>query len=520
MQFYQAKDLTAEVGARTLFHIAKLGFHYGDRIGLIGGNGVGKTTLLTMLAGLEQPSPLKPSASKYLVPQLKPTKNLSGGQIVQHYLDAAFETQADILFLDEPTANLDVENVKQLENSLKNYPGTLIMVSHDRAFLDRIVTHIWALADQKLTPFVGNYSDYLATKSAQENKQWQKYHAYTRQKQKLALAAAKREQKAARAIVIPQNKVGTQEAYKSKPYFNKKQAKLAKTAKAIEKRATKLTPVDHPEVEKPIKMQLNHGQALQEGGVLTIEHFKLERNHKVLINDVNLQLRGGEKLAITGPNGSGKTTLLESIVQHHSSAIHLNDPVHIGYFQQDLRNLVLDQSILENVLAATIQNKTLVRTVLARLGFKAEQLQKQVKLLSGGERVKVSFAKLFLSQANFLILDEPTNYLDIVSLEALEQLMMAYPGTVLIVSHDRYFIKRVATRQLQIEPETKSLIDPERANDHKSAEKQASVSRADKILALKNQQTALLGRLTMVPDDAKAEKAFLAVSQALKALRA
>ncbi|MFD1672148.1 ribosomal protection-like ABC-F family protein [Agrilactobacillus yilanensis] len=518
MQYYQIKHVTQTFGPRTLFTIKQLGFHSGDRIGLIGANGTGKTTLLRLLGAAD--SPITPSASKYVLPQIKPSAQLSGGEIVKRYLDEAFASQADILFLDEPTANLDVENIKTLENRLRHYPGTLIIISHDRAFLDKIATTIWALADQKISVCKGNYTDYQAQKDQMLRKQQQEYQAYEKQKNKLEKAAEKRQIKAKRAATIPRNKVNTQEAYKAKPHYNKIAAKLAKTAKSIEKRATQLDVVAKPQKAQDIKMTLNNGTALRQGKVLNIENFDLYQGQQLLIKQINFGLKGGEKVALTGPNGSGKTTLIEAILKQQAPEIFLNEAVEIGYFKQDLHNLDLKKTVYENVNAASYQTESLNRTILARLGFKDEALAKPVGVLSGGERVKISFAKIFVSKANFLILDEPTNFLDIVALEALQALLAAYPGTVLLVSHDRYFVSKVATRRLIFDPKQHVLQDPTKANlpSKKAVVATESVDQAAILLQLKNRQATLLNALTAEPDNTDYEQEFLEISRKIRQL--
>lgn len=517
MQYYQIKDITKTIGPRTLFKIKQLGFHDHDRIGLIGENGTGKTTLLRLLSA--EASPITPSATKHLLPQLKPDLELSGGEIVKRYLDEAFASQADILFLDEPTANLDTVNIKLLEQRLRHYPGTLIVISHDRAFLDRVATTIWDLAEQKITVYKGNYSAYKQQQDQVKQQAWQAYEQYEKKKAQLEVAAHKRQIKAKRATVIPKNKVGTQEAYKAKPYFNKKQSKLAKTAKAIEKRVQQLPEVAKPQQVKPIKMALKNGAALRRGKILNVADFDLYQGSKLLVKDINFALNGGEKLALTGPNGSGKTTLIQQILMQNHSEIFLNEAAEVGYFRQDLSNLDLTQTIYQNIKSASYQTDSTNRTVLARLGFKADTLTKPVGVLSGGERVKISFAKLFVSSANFLILDEPTNFLDIIALEALQQLLVDYPGSILLVSHDRYFVDQVATKRLVIDPKTKTIHDPFKTTAKPVAiEQDKPIDQTERLLKLKNRQATLISALTVEPDNAVYEKEFLEVSRQINQL--
>lgn len=517
MQYYQIKDITKTIGARTLYHIKQIGFHQKDRIGLIGANGVGKTTLIKQLSDAQH-SPIVPSATKHLLPQIKPSAQYSGGEIVQQYLDQAFASHADILFLDEPTANLDEDNIQALESRLSHYPGTLILISHDRAFLDHIATTIWSLEDQTIRVTKGNYSAYKQQATLRQHQQRNAYDQYTKKKMQLERAAEKRAQKASRAAVIPQNKVNSQEAYKAKPYFHKKEAKLAKTAKSIERRATQLDEVARPQVQKPIKMTLNHGAELRKNKILTLDHYDLRQGDKLLAGDIQVSLKGKDKVALTGPNGSGKTTLIEAILAGKSQRIHISDAARIGYFQQDLHNLDTHKTVYQNVATTAYQDETTMRTVLARLGFGADQLQQPVGVLSGGERVKVSFAKIFVSDANFLILDEPTNFLDIVALEALQQLLVDYKGGVLLVSHDRYFKAKVAQKQWVLDPKTRTLKDPAVDRLGQQPVKPTVVDHSELKLKLKNRQSYLLNALTEDPDNQAFAQEFQAVSRQLREL--
>lgn len=460
MVIKELRDVTYEIGERKLFTIKELQIRTNERIGLIGRNGSGKTTLLELISGKRniQTGEMIGSPSCTLLPQLKKTDTTkSGGEVTKAYIDKALAQKAEILLADEPTTNLDTERIEMLESAFTRYQGAIILVSHDRTFLDRICETIWEIEDGTIHVYKGNYSDFLKQKERLNKEHEKAYENYILKKRQLEEALRIKEQKAKRATKKPKH-VSHSEAkiIGAKPYFAKKQKKLQKAAKAIETRIEKLEKVEKVKELPKVKMILPNQEMLQGRVIIRTEDLQGNIGSRTLWNEANIHIKGGEKIAIIGSNGSGKTTLVKKLV-NRKPGVYISPSVKIAYFSQNLDILHSEKTILENVMKTSIQDETTVRTILARLHFFRDAVHKQVKVLSGGERVKVALAKLFVSDCNTLILDEPTNFLDIFALEALEDLLIDYEGTIIFVSHDRTFIEKIANRILAIE--NQEIID-------------------------------------------------------------
>jgi len=462
MILLEANQLKVYIKDRLLFEVENLKIQMKDRIGLVGKNGSGKTTLLEVLAGNSQPE--EGNISIYgtleLLPQLKNNQTTkSGGEVTQAYINRSIAKKTDILFADEPTTNLDTAHIEKLENQFSKWQGAIVIVSHDREFLDSQCNLIWELDDGGLTEYKGNYSDYASQKDLEIRQQENAYDQYVKKKKQLERALEEKEQKAQRATKKPKN-VSSSEAkiIGAKPYFANKQKKLRKTAKAIETRLEKMEKVDKAKETPPIKMNLPHEKTFKGKIILRVEALAGKIKDRMLWNETTFYVRGGDKIGIIGKNGTGKTTFLKKII-NKADGVTRSPAMKIGYFSQNLDVLDLNKSILENVSETSKQDETFIRTVLARLHFYRDDVYKKIDVLSGGERVKISFAKLFVSDINTLLLDEPTNFLDIEAVEALEDLLQDYEGTVILVSHDRRFLQNIASRILTIENKEITLFE-------------------------------------------------------------
>lgn len=508
MTILEAHHIKHSIQDRELFSIEHLAVHAKDRIGLVGKNGSGKTTLLNLLAGHIQPEQgtIQMYTSVELLPQLKEKRDQkSGGEVTQSYIIEALEKQTGLLLADEPTTNLDTAHIDWLEKQLSHWQGALIIVSHDRAFLDKLCKEIWEIDEESLKIYSGNYTAYRQQKEKEIEKQRLDYEHYQQKRQQLERAIEKKEQKAQRATKTPKSKIGsTEESQKgSKPYFAKKQKKLQKTSKALENRLENLDKVEKVRETAPLKMTLPHQERLQQKIILRVEDVEGTVPGKQLWKKASFNIKGGDKVGIIGPNGAGKTTFVKKIMQG-AAGITLNPSVKIGYFKQDLSTLNLEKSILENMKETSRQDETLIRTVLARLHFYRDDVFKPVHVLSGGEQVKVAFAKLFVSDINMLILDEPTNYLDIEAVEALEGLLQAYEGTVLFVSHDRQFIKNIATRIIEINHQELTFFagSMQQLNEE-PAEKETQENPVEQqLMIVETKITEILSKLSLEPSEA------------------
>lgn len=507
----KAKDVTIRAGAKTLIEIQDLEIYDGDRIGLVGKNGAGKTTLLKTLAGL---LPLESGAIERFgkieyLPQLKEQEaDKSGGEITQQFIQRAFSKQAGILFADEPTTHLDIQHIEWVENSLQHWKGAYVVVSHDRAFLDRVCHKIWEIDEQKLRVFKGNYEQYSEQKKKQQREHEQAYKKYTLKQQQLKKALQQKKEKAKRAAKKPkQVSASDAKITGAKPYFAKKQKKLDKAAKTIETRLQQLEKVEKPYEEKPLKMTLPFQEQLHNKTVIQVNRLEGKIAGQRLWEKASFFIKGGDKVAIIGPNGSGKTTLLNHILDR-ADGVSVSSACRFGYFKQDLSILDEDKTILENVKKDSYYDETFIRIVLARLKFKKDDVFKKIRLLSGGERVKVALAKLFVSGHNILVLDEPTNFLDLEAVEALENLLMEYEGTLLFVSHDRRFVEKIAAKIIVIENQQLQFFDGTYKEYMMQAERQREKDeRKEKLLLLETKMSDVLSRLSLEPSD-ELEKQF------------
>lgn len=504
MTLLKANQLKMYVKDRLLIDIKHLDIQHGDRVGLVGRNGSGKTTFLELLAGkcTADEGNIIFDATCELLPQLKNTDTTkSGGEVTQDYINQSLAKKADILLADEPTTNLDTANIERLEKQLQRGQPTYIIVSHDRAFLDSLCTKIWELDEGKLQEYKGNYSDYVAQKELDLKQHQSAHEQYKKKKSQLENALELKEKKADRATKKPK-KVSASEARitGAKPYFANKQKKLRQAAKAIETRLDKLDKVEKTKEIPPLKMNLPNEDTLKGRIILRLNDVTGLAGDRPLWQTTNIDVKGGDKIAIIGKNGSGKTTLIKKII-HEAAGVTVSPAVKIGYFSQNLDVLNVNQTILENVSSTSIQDEPLIRIVLARLRFFQDDVYKKIDVLSGGERVKVAFAKLFVSDINTLLLDEPTNFLDIEALEALELLLGDYEGTILLVSHDRRFMAGIATRIFSIEDQEIQVFDGT-YEDFMQYRPQDQEPQKEDLLLLETKITEVLGKLSVEPSEA------------------
>ena len=357
---------------------------------------------------------------------------LSGGQKTRVALGRLLLAKPDIILLDEPTNHLDMESIRWLENYLLNYNGAVLIVAHDRYFLDKIVSKIIELDNGVATVFSGNYTDYAAKKAILRNMKLKEY-------------------------LNQQREIKHQEDVITKlKQFNRE--KSIKRAESREKMLDKIEIVDKPQ-ELNDKMNIKLEPNVVSGNdVLTISGLSKSFDDITLFDNIDIEIKRGERVALIGNNGTGKTTILKlinGIIEPDSGSIYLGAKVNIGYYDQEHHVLDPDKTIFDEIRDAYPDlNNTQIRNTLAAFLFTNEDVFKYIRDLSGGEKGRVSLAKLMLSNANFLILDEPTNHLDIVSKEILENALNNYTGTVLFVSHDRYFINAAATRIIELSNKT------------------------------------------------------------------
>ncbi len=362
----------------------------------------------------------------------KKMAELSGGQKTRVSLGKLLVTKPDVLLLDEPTNHLDIESIRWLETYLMNYKGAVLIVSHDRYFLDRVVTKVVEIFQHKGFVYQGNYTEFSKKKSAMREALIKQYYNQQREIKHQEEVIAK---------------------LKS---FNRE--KSIKRAESREKMLDKIERIEKPTEENTDIRIVLAPNVTSGNDVMQVESLAKAYGPLQLFSDINFEVKRGERVALIGNNGTGKTTILKIInelVAPDAGTISLGSNVFIGYYDQEHQLLHMEKTIFDEIADAYPDlNNTKVRNVLAAFLFTGDDVYKRIGDLSGGERGRVSLAKLMLSDANFLILDEPTNHLDITSKEILEDALKNYTGTVFFVSHDRYFINQTATRVLELTGET------------------------------------------------------------------
>ena len=407
-----------------------------EKIALIGANGAGKTTLFRILSGEEEADSgdlvrkkeLTVGYLKQLGDKEDAEETLSGGERTRARLEELLKARPQLLLLDEPTNHLDLASLAWLEAQLTHYPGAVFVISHDRYFLDRVVTRVIEIERGKTISYPGNYSVYSEKKAAVRCAE---------------LAAWKKQQA----------EIKHQEAVieKLRSYNREKSIRRAESrVKALEK----IDRLEKPE-ELRDEMRLVLAPKIESGkDVLEVSHVSKSFGDRKLFSDVSFSLQKGEHLALIGDNGTGKTSLLKILngqLSADAGEIRFGTNVHIGYYDQEQQTFCEDNSVFDEISDGHPEmSGTEIRNFLAAFLFTGDDVFRPIRVLSGGERGRLALAKLMLSEANLLILDEPTNHLDIPSREILEDAIRAYPGTVFSVSHDRFFLNRTAERILDL----------------------------------------------------------------------
>ena len=471
-----AKHLHVFFGVRTLFQIDSLSIYDYDRIGLVGENGAGKSTLLSVLYGDRAPDEgvIQRFAQAAVVRQFGEAERIdridmdgsiqarlhaktavhegmSGGEMERLRIAHALSTRAPLLFADEPTTNLDFEGIAQARESLAGHPGALLLISHDRRLLDELCTTIWELEDGKLHIFPGNYRQYKAQKALDAAYQQFEYDQYRSEQAKLRTSIANLSQASGNIKKAP-SRMGNSEARLHKRGKGASAKKsLDKAAASLQSRLDQLDVKERPRKEAQIKMGLQSHQGIRSAFALRAEHLSLDAGGRMLLADASFDIPTGKRTVLVGANGAGKTTLLRAIY-HQQAGVRMSPGVKFGWFgQETLDTLSPHQTLLENVMETSVLTVHETRTLLARVGLKAADMEKPAAILSGGERAKAVLVRLMAGDATVLLMDEPANHLDLYALEALEQMLCAYEGTLLLVSHDRHMIDSIAQRLLLFE---------------------------------------------------------------------
>ncbi len=374
---------------------------------------------------------------------------MSGGEKTRFKIAASFEDNGRIILADEPTSNLDIEGIELVEGVFSKHKGVIMIVSHDREFLDKVCNKILEIDESKVKMYKGNYSDYLNQKNMELEKEKFEYNEYQRKKKRLEKASRELDKKSNSTKNTPK-RMGNSEARLHKMGNQKAKFSLDSAKKSVNTRIDKLYKVKAPRKIDAVKFDISTRNRVYSKILIEGKSINKKIGYKSLFENAEFSINNGSKVALVGKNGSGKTTLINMILEKNKD-IDISNSLKIGYFSQDLKLLDEDLSILENVTKDSIYGETFVRTLLADLRFKGDYVYKKASKLSSGEKVKVSIAKILVGDFNFLILDEPTNYLDILSIEAIENALKNYNAAFLFVSHDRRFINSIADTIISIE---------------------------------------------------------------------
>lgn len=489
MLLLKLENVKKYFGDRLLFNIEELKIHEGERVGIVGVNGCGKTTLMNVITGNEDIDEGKVNIyCDYSYIRQFGEENFkdnemngyfklggnkeyrdffSGGEKLRFKISKALSKNKPLLLADEPTTNVDIKGIEILEEEFRKFRGAILLISHDREFLDKVCTRIIEIEDKTINEYEGNFTAYTHQKEESFKRKTFEYEQYVSEKKRLNEIIIDTKEKS-KAVRKAPRRFGNSEARLCKMGDQKAKKNLDTKAKAVKSRLNRLEVKEKPkEVKRPVfDVDLRtpiHSKKVIQGKDITIGYDK-----KNLIKDSSFSIKKNKIIGFIGENGCGKTSLIKAVLDTENGNIKcgeiiLSKAIKIGYFAQDLTILNEDRTLIQNIMDTSIYDETLVGISLVRMGFSREDFKKKAAVLSGGEKVKASLCKIFTSDFNVLILDEPTNYLDIYAMEELEDTLKNLQITILIVSHDRRFLSNICDGFLIIENE--KLIEFNRTYD-------------------------------------------------------
>ena len=459
------QNIKITMGLNLLFSLDKLDVSDNETIGIVGKNGSGKTTLLNMLAGIVEADSgyVKNFCEVSYFRQFNESgeKNLSGGEVTKIFLSEAINKNAPLLLLDEPTSNLDISSVKLLEKQIKNYNGAVVLISHDRKLLENTCTKIVNIDRENKTAAVYDctYAEFVELKAKEAERAEFLYEVYSKEKKRLIESIRESNAKVKSAKKAPA-RMGNSEARLHKRKTGERMESVEAGANALKTRLEKLEVHEKPRKQRKIGITLQDSAERYKGRyIIECENLNVAFGDRVLFENAGFRLKTGSKAVIVGDNGSGKTTLVKKIMDEECENVKSNAKK-TAYYEQGLEMLDCTKTILENVMLKNVFTELEARNILGRLDIREDNVHKKVENISGGEKVKVCFAKIFTQGADLVILDEPTNYLDIETTQALEDIINEYDGTVLAISHDRSFAENVSDCVLEVDAKGKNVNDP------------------------------------------------------------
>lgn len=460
------KDIDVSFGNKDVLNIEELSAYMNDKIAIIGPNGAGKSTLLKIIAGKfekfggsvqsetdfnyfaqidEVDYEVHDNFNFELLSRLDvpDNKGLSGGEETKFRLTQAL-SEYKLGLLDEPTTHLDQRSVDLLIDELKYYFGTLIFVSHDRHFINSIADKIWEVSEGKVREYAGNYDDYESQKEQERLENERQYQSFNSEKKRLEEAAQKQMEKASKMSGDKNRKQDIKpDRLSSSKQKDTVQKQAFKAAKSIESRISHLNEVERMDDSKQLKFPLAKTMEIHNKFPIMGQGVTVARGDKVLLDKASFQFSLGHTIAITGNNGSGKSSLLQEIM-NNAEGMDISPKVKMESYRQMDYKMFTCEPVIKYLMKQTEFQEPLVRSILQNLGFSQDEVTKPLHNLSGGEATRVSLALMFVKPSNVIILDEPTNFIDLNTIKALETFIGAYQGTILVTSHDKYFVERIA----------------------------------------------------------------------------
>lgn len=520
----------------------------GAVIGIVGGNGEGKSSLLSALANETIPTSgymnwfgTAPTISyfkqedeqfknddfaddeqayfsKWSVPAHRRYEDLSGGEKMKRRLSRVFAENSQLLLLDEPTNHLDQESLSFLKQQILAYPGTIILVSHDRYFLDEVASWIWEVENKKLTVYAGNYTSYRQKKEESRLSQQRLYDA-----QQSKIKQVEKQMSALRNWSAKAHADSTKHEF-NKEYYRVKAKKMdvqiRSKKKRLELELSKNT-IDEPEVEKEVTFSIE-GNKKKGKRVIEAKRMSKTFEDQLLFQNATFTVQSQERIGILGFNGSGKSTFFRMLLGEESVQGELwkSEAMNIGYLRQTVFDLPEEKTPSEFFGPTDFETRGQIQTLMMNLGFSKDHWSRPIRTMSMGERVKLKLMEFILDQKDVLLLDEPTNHLDLPSREQLEKTLSTYPGTILLVTHDRYFLEKLTNKILIFENKTIRKVE---MGYNEWMHKTNESAREKELLKLETERQAVLGELSYLqkkdPKYSKLDRQFIALTKQINELK-
>ncbi|MFJ8063540.1 ribosomal protection-like ABC-F family protein [Psychrobacillus sp. NPDC096426] len=541
-------DISITFGDKIVLEKAKADIIAGAVIGIVGGNGEGKSSLLSVLANETLPSSghiewfgntpiisyfkqedeqFKQNDfvedewayfSKWSVPQNREYDNLSGGEKMKSRLSRVFAEKAQLLLLDEPTNHLDQRSLSFLKKQIQAYLGTIILVSHDRYFLDEVASWIWEVENKKLTVYAGNYTSFRQKKEESRLTQQRLYDAQQSKIKQVEKQISDLRNWSSKAHADSTKHEFNKEYYRVKA--KKMDAQIRSKKKRLELELSENT-VDQPEEEKEVVFSIE-GNKKKGKRVIEANRMSKKFEDQLLFQNVSFTVQSQERIAILGANGSGKSTFFRMLLGEETVEGELwkSDAMNIGYLRQTVFDLPEEKTPFEFFGPTDFDKRGKIQTLMMNLGFSKDHWSRPIHTMSMGERVKLKLMEFMLDQKDVLLLDEPTNHLDLPSREQLEKTLSSYPGTILLVTHDRHFLEKLTNKLLIFE--NKTIRKVEMSYNEWMHKNEESMQEKD-LLKLETEQQAVLGELSYLqkndPKYSELDKQFASLTKQIIVLK-